>query len=99
MDTVLSAKGRSLERSCLRRGKKRTTLYYCHPCSSSEQGSNEKQNGMIRRHPKGTDFKRISRKKLRETTDWINNYPRKMFGFHTAAEYFAAAFPDLPALY
>lgn len=89
-----------LERSCLRRGKKRTTLYYCHPYSSSERGSNEKQNGMTRRrHPKGTDFKRVSRKKLRETTDWINNYPRKIFGFHTAAELFAAAFPDLPALY
>lgn len=89
-----------LERSCLRRGKKRTTLYYCHPYSSSERGSNEKQNGMTRRrHPKGTDFKRVSRKKLRETTDWINNYPRKIFGFHTAAELFAAAFPGLPALY
>ena len=89
-----------LERSCLRRGKKRTTLYYCHPYSSSERGSNEKQNGMTRRcHPKGTDFKRVSRKKLRETTDWINNYPRKMFGFHTAAELFAAAFPGLPPLY
>lgn len=89
-----------LERSCLRREKKRTTLYYCHPYTSSERGSNEKQNGMTRRrHPKGTDFKRVSRKKLRETTDWINNYPRKIFGFHTAAELFAAAFPGLPALY
>ena len=89
-----------MERSCLHKGKKRTTFYYCHPYSSSERGSNEKQNGMTRRrHPKGTDFKRVSRKMLRETTDWINNYPRKMFGFHTAAELFAAAFPGLPALY
>ena len=88
-----------MERSCLRKGEKRTTVYYCHPYSSSERGSNEKQNGMLRRrHPKGTDFKKVSRKKLRETTDWINNYPRKMFGFHTAAELFAAAFPGLPAL-
>ena len=78
----------------------RTHIYYCHPYSSSERGSNEKQNGMLRRrHPKGTDFKKVSRKKLRETTDWINNYPRKMFGFHTAAELFAAAFPGLPSLY
>lgn len=89
-----------MERSCLRKGEKRTTVYYCHPYSSSERGSNEKQNGMLRRrHPKGTDFKKVSRKKLRETTDWINNYPRKMFGFHTAAELFAAAFPGLPSLY
>lgn len=89
-----------LERSCLRPGKKRTTVYFCHPYRSSERGSNEKQNGMTRRrHPKGTDFKRVSRKELRETTNWINDYPRKMFGFHTAAELFAAAFPGLPALY
>ncbi len=89
-----------MERSCLRKGKKRTTFYYCHPYSSCERGSNEKQNGMTRRrHPKGTDFKRVSQKTLRETTDWINNYPRKMFGFHTAAELFATAFPGLPALY
>ena len=88
-----------MERSCLHSGEKRTTVYYCHPYSSSERGSNEKQNGMLRRrHPKGTDFKKVSRKKLRETTEWINNYPRKMFGFHTAAELFAAAFPGLPAL-
>ena len=88
-----------MERSCLRPGEKRTTVYYCHPYSSSERGSNEKQNGMTRRrHTKGTDFKKVSRKKLRETTEWINNYPRKMFGFHTAAELFAAAFPGLPAL-
>ena len=88
-----------LERSCLHPGRKRTTVYYCHPYCSSERGSNEKQNGMTRRrHPKGTDFKRVSRKALRETTEWINNYPRKMFGFHTAAELFAAAFPGLPAL-
>ena len=78
---------------------KRTTVYYCHPYCSSERDSNEKQNGMLRRrHPKGTDFKRVSKKKLRETTVWINNYPRKLFGFHNAAEFFAAAFPGFPAL-
>lgn len=94
------ADAEGIERSCLQPGEKRTTVYYCHPYSSSERGSNEKQNGMLRRrHPKGTDFKRVSRKKLRETTDWINNYPRKIFGFHTAAELFAAAFPGLPSLY
>ncbi len=89
-----------MERFCLRAEEKRTTVYYCHPYCSSERGSNEKQNGMLRRrHPKGTDFKKVSRKKLQETTDWINNYPRKIFGFHTAAERFAEAFPGLPKLY
>jgi len=54
------------------------------------------ENGMLRRRPRGTGFKKVSRKKLRETTDWINNHPWKIFGFHTAAEHFAEAFPGLP---
>ena len=45
-----------IERSCLIDGQ-RTKVYYCHPYSSWERGSNENVNGMIRRkHPKGTDF-------------------------------------------
>ena len=37
-----------LERSCLHKGK-RTTVFYCHPYSSYERGTNENTNGMIRR--------------------------------------------------
>lgn len=83
-----------MERSCRKEGR-RTTIYYCHPYSSFEKGSTEKQNGMIRRrHPKGTDFSKVSAKAVKETENWINHYPRKMFGFHSSAEVFAAIFPD-----
>ena len=37
-----------MEKACRRKGA-RTTVYYCHPYSSWERGSNERQNGMIRR--------------------------------------------------
>lgn len=51
-----------LERSCLHKGK-RTTVFYCHPYSSYERGTNENTNGMIRRwFPKGTDFGKVTAK-------------------------------------
>ncbi|MBE6630906.1 MAG: IS30 family transposase [Ruminococcaceae bacterium] len=61
-------------------GKKRTAVYYCHPYCSSERGSNENQNGFIRRFvPKGTAIKRFSPQEIREIQDFINNYPRRIF--------------------
>lgn len=63
----------------------RTKLYYCHPYSSYERGSNENQNRFIRRKiPKGTNFDHKTEADIQEIEDWINNYPRKMFGFETA---------------
>ena len=45
-----------LERSVLKEGK-RTFVFYCHPYSSWERGTNENNNRLIRRHiPKGVDF-------------------------------------------
>lgn len=77
-----------LERSCLRR-EQRTKLYYCHPYSSWERGSNEKQNQMIRWHfPKGTNFGKVSQTSIDRTMDWINNYPRKILGWRTSEEMF-----------
>lgn len=66
-----------METSCRRKGK-RTTIYYCHPYSSWERGSNERQNGMIRRvFPKGTDFSKVSTRAIKEAEEWLNNYPGK----------------------
>lgn len=60
--------------------KKRTTVYYCHPYSSWERGSNENQNGFIRRFiPKGTKMETISQSKLKRVQDFINQYPRALF--------------------
>ena len=51
-------------RKKIKKGKKRTEVYYCHPYCSAERGSNENQNRMIRRHiPKGTNFDRKTKKK------------------------------------
>lgn len=79
-----------LERSCLRKGQKRTQVFYCHPYSSHERGTNENINGMIRRwFPKGTDFGKVSTKDVQVVEDWLNAYPREILGFRTADEVFA----------
>ena len=78
----------ALEKSALD-GEKRTALYFCHPYSSYERGSNENQNRMIRRrHPKGTDFGTVTDEEIKETESWINHYPRKILGWKTSAQLF-----------
>ena len=84
-----------LERSCLRKGK-RTTVYYCHPYSSYERGTNENTNGMIRRwFPKGTDFGKVPAKAIQAVEDWLNAYPRGVLGFRCADDVFDEALSAL----
>ncbi len=67
----------------------RTHVYYCHPYSSSERGSNEKQNQMIRRWiPKGTKIEQYSDEYIQNTAHWLNDYPRKMFDFQSSRDLF-----------
>lgn len=76
-----------LERSCLADGK-RTTVYFCHPFSSCERGSNENLNKLIRYWiPKGSDIGVYTELQIRKIQDWINNYPRKQFKGLSSAEY------------
>lgn len=73
-----------LERSC-RRKQKRTKLYYCHPYSPHERGSNENMNRIIRRFfPKGTNFDEVQLCEVRVAEEWMNNYPRKILGWKSA---------------
>ena len=70
----------SLERSCKHNGK-RVKMYFAHPYSSWERGSNENANGIIRRFfPKGTDFSKVSPAKIQAVEDWMNSYPRRILG-------------------
>lgn len=67
----------------------RTHIYYAHPYSSWERGSNENSNRIIRRFiPKGCDISKFTRKQIQKIEDWINNYPRKILDFETAEERF-----------
>lgn len=77
-----------IERSASGKGT-RTEVYYCHPYRPSERGSNENQNGLIRRNlPKGTDLSTVSYEETKRIEDWLNNYPRKMFGYLCSEQLF-----------
>ncbi|MDO4356903.1 MAG: IS30 family transposase [Clostridia bacterium] len=79
-----------IERSAIRKGEKRTKVYYCHPYSAYERGSNENQNGIIRRpFPKGTSFDKVTLSQVAAVEDWINDYPRALFGYKSANDMFA----------
>ena len=59
-------------------------IYFAHPYSSWERGTNENTNGLIRRFlPKGTDFNKVSLETLKQIQDNLNNRPRKVLGFKT----------------
>ena len=78
-----------LERSILEEGEKRTHLYYCHPYSSWERGTNEVTNKMVRRKvPKGTNFDDKTDEEIEEIENWINGYPRRIHGYRSAGELF-----------
>ena len=66
------------------------TVYFAHPHSPWERGTNENTNSLLRQYfPKGTDFSKISRTRLKEVQDELNDRPRKILGFYTPHEKFA----------
>ena len=73
-----------IEKSCLT-DIQRTKVYYAHPYSAWERGSNENANKLIRRFiPKGADIADFSQKRIKMIENWINNYPRRIFNGRSA---------------
>jgi IS30 family transposase len=69
--------------------QQRTRVFYAHPYSSWERGSNENANRMIRRFvAKGRDIARFTKQRIREVEEWLNDYPRRILDFMTPNELF-----------
>lgn len=65
------------------------SVYFAHPYSSYERGSNENCNGLLRRYfPKKTDWSMISDEKIARAEYLINTRPRKRLGGLTPIEAF-----------
>lgn len=64
-------------------------VYYAHPYSAWERGTNERHNGLIRRFiPKGKAIKELTRSQIERVQNWCNSLPRKILGYRTPEEIF-----------
>ena len=78
---------RSIEDVIRRAGATGCGLFYAHPFSAFERGSNENNNRLIRRHlPKGTDFAKVTHRRIQEIEDEMNNMERAVLGWKSALE-------------
>jgi IS30 family transposase len=68
----------------------RTRLFFAHPYSSFERGTNENHNGILRRFiPKGVDIGTRQKSYIRKAQDWMNTYPRKILNGRSPLEMLA----------
>jgi IS30 family transposase len=64
-------------------------VYFAHPRSPWERGTNENTNGLIRQFfPKGTDFHKVSRYEVKKAQDLLNGRPRASLNFQKPYEVF-----------
>ena len=66
-----------------------TKIYFAHPYTSCERGTNERHNGLLRRFiPKGNRIDKYSADYVAFVEEWCNLLPRKILNYHTPDELF-----------
>ena len=72
----------AIEKSVFNKKKPRTKVFYADAYSAWQRGSNENANKFIRRFlHKYTSFNKLIQSHIDKIECWMNNYPRKKFGF------------------
>ena len=62
-------------------------VYFAHPGSPWERGTNENTNGLIRQYfPKGTDFAEVTEEEIKFVQRRLNDRPRKALSFYKPDE-------------
>ncbi|CUU50351.1 integrase core domain protein [Clostridium beijerinckii] len=68
-----------------------TKVYFTHPYSSFEKGTNERHNGLIRRFiPKGKRISDYTSDDIAFIEEWMNTLPRRILNYKTPEELFEA---------
>ncbi len=71
-------------------------VYFTHPYSSWERGTNENHNGIIRRFiPKGLSLVSVTTKSIQRIASWMNELPRKKLNYRTPTEVFYDYFEQI----
>ncbi len=87
--TLTYDQGREMAEHKLFTKQTEVKVYFAHPGSPWERGTNENTNGLIRQFfPKGTDFNRISRREIKKVQHLLNGRPRKTLKWRTPYEIF-----------
>lgn len=64
-------------------------VYFAHPASPWERGTNENTNGLLRQYfPKKMDLRKVTEEELQKAVNELNHRPRKCLGFKTPYEVF-----------
>jgi IS30 family transposase len=67
------------------------TVYFAHPSSPWERGTNENTNGLVRQFfPKGTEFDQLPAGAILRAQNLLNDRPRKVLNYRTPKEVFTA---------
>lgn len=62
-------------------------VYFAHPASPWERGTNENTNGLIRQYfPKGTDFTKVSTREIKRVQRELNDRPRAVLDYEKPDE-------------
>jgi len=85
--TITLDNGREFAGHKIMGSRLKASVYFAHPYSSWERGTNENTNGLIRQYfPKNRILTNITKKEINEVLDKLNNRPRKRLGYKTPYE-------------
>ncbi len=72
-------------------------VFFCHPYSSWEKGTNENTNGLVRRYlPRGSSLENVTQNDLDDIAFELNNRPRKTLQYATPQEMLELEYSKLP---
>lgn len=67
------------------------TVYFAHPGSPWERGTNENTNGLVREYfPKGTEFDKVPRSEIKRVQRELNDRPRAVLNYYKPKEIFTS---------
>jgi len=87
--SITSDNGSEFSNLSLLENTTETKIYFTHPYSSYERGTNERHNGLIRRFiPKGKRISECNLDSIFTVEEWMNTLPRKILGYRTPESLF-----------